>query len=126
MATTITTADWDATGVLKNGSVQAQTVSKIKEKVFNVSFGMCDAYTACGMTLDLSDGGRFTTVTFVTVGQISNPAYIPAYVASACDVASTGTIQFYESVAGACAVALAEIAACTMCLPSFKVHVIGT
>jgi len=128
MATTITTADWTATGALKEGSWQALTVSKQKVKVFNVAFGCADTYSTGGQTLDLSDGGRIKTVVFVTVSQTSNPALIPAYTASACSVASTGKVKFFQEVAAACSTALSEIA-CGSCLiqcDSFKVFVIGT
>lgn len=124
---TITTSDWDNTGVSKQGSWQALTVSKQKVKVFNVAFGACENYTTGGITLDLSDGGRIQTATFVITGQLSDPSLIPAYTASACDVASTGKIQFFHEAAGACATELAELA-CASCATnsvSLKVFVIG-
>lgn len=127
MATEITTTDWDATGVLKQGSYQALTVSKQRTKVYNVTIGMCDSYPTAGVTLDLSDGGRIGTVTFVTVSQMSLPNLVPSYFESACAVASTGKVKFFESVAGGCAVALTELTCCSCainCL-TFKVHVIG-
>lgn len=128
MATVITTDDWAATGALKQGSWQALTVSKQKVKVFNVTFGCTDTYCTGGQVLDLSDGGRISTVVFVTVSQTSNPALIPAYTASACSVASTGKIKFFEEVAASCSTALSEITCGSTAIrcDTFKVFVIGT
>ena len=128
MAIDINTDDWDATGVLKQGSYQALTVSKQKTKVYNVTIGCCCTYPTAGVVLDLSEGGRIGTVTFVTISQMSLPALIPSYFESACAVASTGKIKFFESVAGCCATALTELTCASgaiQCL-TFKVHVIGT
>ena len=128
MAIVITTTDWDATGVLKQGSYQALTVSKQKTKVFNIAFECADVYATGGMTLDLSDGGRIGTITYVTVSQMSDITLVPTYTASACSVASTGKIQFTTPVCCTCVISLTEIAACSAAIQcvSFKVHVIGT
>jgi len=124
---TITTTDWDATGVYKDGSYSSLTTSKQKQKVFNVTIGMCENYATGGIVVDLSDGGRITTVVAVQPMQTSNPALLISYAAAAADAAATGKVQFFESVAGACAVALTELtcASCAINDVTFKLFTIG-
>jgi len=101
----------------KTLSKQSVLTSRIKEAVICFAIGAC-AYPACaaGYAVDLSAGGRITTLLTVQVGNHSDGAcnidgYAVEYRFAACDAAATGTLHFFETGA-VVATPLDEIPAC--------------
>ncbi len=109
----------------KELSRQSILTSRTKETLIDVAIDCCDTYCTGGITVDLSAGGRISTILTADVIQVSNQLQA-VYTPAACDAAATGTVIFHDE-GGACTTALAEIA-CGSCLIqciTFKVHVIG-
>ena len=94
MANTVAVnSDWEnLTG--KTLTVQSELTSKLKTTVVDVTFGACDTYTSCGVTVDLSLGGRIGTVIEASI--ISNDkGLLLEYVPATGGAAATGKIKAY-------------------------------
>lgn len=136
MATIVTVNSTWKGFVGKVGFTSAQDASKVKEAIICIAIGACNVYPACsaGYTVDLSACGAISTVLFVEVEPQEigcNTALVTNYIRSACCVAATGTLHFYESptvgACGAAAAPLSELPDCATCAEceTFRVHVIG-
>jgi len=78
----------------KTLTVQAELTSPLKTAIVCVTFGACDTYSSCGVTVDLSMGGRFSTILEASV--ISNDAgLLLEYVPAAAGAAATGKVKAY-------------------------------
>ena len=86
-------SDWEnLTG--KTLSVQSELTSKLKTTIVDVTFGACDNYATCGVTVDLSLGGRLST--FLEASVISNDGgLLLEYVPAALNAAATGKVKAY-------------------------------
>jgi hypothetical protein len=88
----------------KTLSVQSELTSRLLSTVVDVTFGAADTYTSCGNTVDLSLGGRVSTVIEASI--ISNDkGLLLEYVAGS--TAANGKIKAYgvDPAAGGGAVA---------------------
>ena len=119
LVSTVNTTWQNITG--KELSRQSVLTSKMKEVVICFAIGMC-AYPACaaGYAVDLSAGGRITTLLSVEVGNISDGAcnvdgFVTEYRYAACCAAATGTLHIWET-GGAINTPLDELPACAACL----------
>ena len=65
MALTISTSDWTGANVRKTLSVQAALVSKLRIYSIKVTFGASDNYVTNGVSADLKEGGRISTLVAV-------------------------------------------------------------
>ena len=65
MALTISTSDWTSANVRKTLSWQAALVSKLRVYAIKVTFGASDAYATGGVSADLKEGGRISTLVAV-------------------------------------------------------------
>jgi len=105
----------------KTIGLQAELNSKIQTAVICQTIAMCcDVYPMCaaGFVVDLSAGGRITTLLSVEVGNISDGAccadgYITEYRYAACCAAATGTLHVFECSAACAAAPFAEIPNCS-------------
>jgi hypothetical protein len=94
MANTVAVnSDWEnLTG--KTLTVQSELTSKLKTTVVDVTFGAGDTYVSCGVTVDLSLGGRIDTIIEASI--ISNDkGLLLEYVPAAGGAAATGKIKAY-------------------------------
>jgi hypothetical protein len=91
----------------KTLSVQAELTSPLKTAIVDVTWGACDTYTCAGDTVDLSMGGRFTTIITAEVMH-SNKGILFNYEPAAAGAAATGKFRAYES--GTTAAELDELA----------------
>jgi hypothetical protein len=79
----------------KTLSVQSELTSRLLSTVVDVTFGACDTYTSCGVTVDLSLGGRVSTVIEASI--ISNDkGLLLEYVAGT--TAANGKIKAYGEI----------------------------
>jgi hypothetical protein len=96
----------------KTLSVQSELTSKLLTTVVTATYGACDTYTTGGCTVDLSLGGRVSTIIEASV--ISNDAgLLLEYVPAAGGAAATGKIKAYgvdPAAAGGAVVAFPELA----------------
>ena len=128
---TINTNYTNLTG--KTIGLQAELNSRLQVAVICQTVGMCEDYPMCaaGYTVDLSAGGRITTLISVEVGNHTDGAcnvdgYLTEYRYAACCAAATGTLHFFETGA-VVATPLDEIPACDCALNCavFRFRVIG-
>jgi len=94
MANTVAVnSDWEnLTG--KTLSVQSELTSKLKTTVVDVTFAGADTYSTCGVTVDLSLGGRISTIIEASI--ISNDkGLLLEYVPAAAGAAATGKIKAF-------------------------------
>lgn len=94
MANTIAVnSNWEKlTG--KTLSVQSTLTSNLQTAVVCITAGASDAYATNGITVDLSLGGRISTVIEVSIIS-NNKGLLLEYAPSAGSVASTGKIKAY-------------------------------
>jgi len=100
MANTIAVdSNWEnLTG--KTLSIQSELTSKLKTAVIDITAGCSDTYATNGVTVDLSLGGRISTVIEVSI--ISNDGgLLLQYVPAAGNAAATGKIKAYGTDPGA-------------------------
>ncbi len=78
----------------KTLSVQSELTSKLLTTVVTATYGACDTYATNGCTVDLSLGGRITTIIEATI--ISNDGgLLLEYVPAAGGAAATGKLRAY-------------------------------
>ena len=94
MANTVAVnSDWEnLTG--KTLSVQSELTSKLKTTVVDVTFAGSDTYATNGVTVDLSLGGRISTIIEASI--ISNDkGLLLEYVPATAGAAATGKIKAF-------------------------------
>jgi hypothetical protein len=92
MANTVTVDSNQQSLTGKTLSVQSELTSKLLTTVVDVVFGACDTYLTTGVTIDLSLGGRISTIIEATI--ISNDlGFILEYVPAALNAAATGKVK---------------------------------
>lgn len=129
MANTVAVnSDWEnLTG--KTLSIQSELTSKLKTTVVDVTYGACDTYATNGNTVDLSLGGRISTIIEASI--ISNDGgLLLEYVPAAGGAAATGKIKAYgtdPAAAGGAVAAFIELpnAAADVNSLAIKIRVVG-
>lgn len=94
MANTVAVnSDWEnLTG--KTLSIQSELTSKLKTTVVDVTVGAADTYSTNGITVDLSLGGRISTIIEASI--ISNDkGLLLEYVPAALGAAATGKVKAF-------------------------------
>ena len=94
MANTVAVnSDWqNLTG--KTLSIQSELTSKLKSTVVDVTFAAADTYSTNGVTIDLSLGGRISTIIEASI--ISNTkGLLLEYVPAALGAAATGKVKAF-------------------------------
>jgi len=94
MANTVAVnSDWqNLTG--KTLSIQSELTSKLKTTVVDVTFAGSDTYSTNGVTIDLSLGGRISTIIEASI--ISNDkGLLLEYVPAALGAAATGKVKCF-------------------------------
>lgn len=113
----------------KTLSIQSELTSKLLTTVVDVTYGACDTYTSCGDTVDLSLGGRISTIIEASI--ISNDGgLLLEYVPAAGGAAATGKIKAYgtdPAAAGGAVAAFVELpnAAADVNGLGIKIRVVG-
>jgi hypothetical protein len=113
----------------KTLSIQSELTSKLLTTVVDVTVGACDNYATSGVTVDLSLGGRVSTIIEASI--ISNDAgLLLEYVPAAAGAAATGKVKAYgvdPAAAGGAIVAFPELpnASTEINSMTFKVRVVG-
>ena len=80
----------------KTLSVQSELTSKLLTTVVTVTYGACDTYTTGGCVVDLSLGGRITTIISAII--VSNDVgALLEYVPGAGNAAALGKLKAYGS-----------------------------
>jgi hypothetical protein len=95
----------------KTLSVQAELTSKLKSCIVDVTYGASDNYATNGNTVDLSLGGRISTVIGAEILH-SSAGLLLQYAPAAAGAAATGKIKAYghtPTSATATVVALEEL-----------------
>jgi len=130
VVTTTVNADYDRMTLGKGLDIQSKLNSKMKEVVACVAIGAC-MYPMCnaGYTVDLSFGGRISTIISATPQNLevaANEMLVTDYVPAAGNAAATGTLHFYET-GGAVTTPLDELDACSCvaACSTVKFHIIG-
>jgi hypothetical protein len=131
MANTVAVnSDWqNLTG--KTLSIQSELTSKLKTTVVDVTFAAGDTYSSCGVTIDLSLGGRISTIIEASI--ISNTkGLLLEYVPAALGAAATGKVKCFGYINDSAGVnvtpeAFSELAASSAIVNSLaiKVRVVG-
>ena len=114
-AVTSVNADYDRLTIGKNLTPQSALTSKLRTAVLCVVFDCCNAYTAGGLTVDLSADGRISTI--ITAIPLCGPdGILMKYEPDCCPVncASSGTLKGFEQTPTGCTspIELSELAAC--------------
>ncbi len=92
MANTVTVDSNQQSLTGKTLSIQSELTSKLLTTVVDVLVGACDTYATCGITTDLSLGGRIKTIIEASI--ISNDGgFLLEYVPAALGAAATGKIK---------------------------------
>jgi len=95
----------------KTLSVQSELTSKLLTTQVTVTYAACDTYTTGGCTIDLSLGGRITTIISATI--ISNDVgALLEYVPAAGGAAATGKLKAYgvdPAAGGGCGCCISRI-----------------
>jgi hypothetical protein len=113
----------------KTLSVQSELTSKLLTTVVTATYGACDTYTTAGCTVDLSLGGRITTIIEASI--ISNDGgLLLEYVPAAGGAAATGKLKAYgtdPAAAGGAVAAFPELASSSTDVASMvvKIRVVG-
>jgi len=113
----------------KTLSIQSQLTSRLLETQVTVTYGACDTYTTGGCTVDLSLGGRITTIISATI--ISNDVgALLEYVPAALGAAATGKLKAYGSdpaAAGGAVVVFPELASASAGVNDMivKIRIVG-
>lgn len=110
----------------KTLSIQSKLTSKLKESTITVTFGAGDNYATGGNTVDLSLGGRISTIHSVVFCS-NDKGVLLQYVPSANNVASTGKFKAYgvdPGAAGGAVVGFVELPSSSTVVNSMVVNVI--
>jgi len=78
----------------KTLSIQSELTSKLKSTIVDVTYGASDNYATNGNTVDLSLGGRISTVIGAEILH-SDKGLLLQYVPAAAGAAATGKIKAY-------------------------------
>lgn len=78
----------------KTLSVQSVLTSRIRTSIVDITYGASDNYATDGNTVDLSMGGRISTVMAVEIFHVSTGLLLQ-YVPAAAGASATGKIKAY-------------------------------
>lgn len=113
----------------KTLSIQSELTSKLLTTVVDVTFGDCDRYVTNGNTVNLSLGGRISTIIEASI--ISNTAgLLLEYVPAAGGAAATGKVKAFgvdPGAGGGAVVAFVELPITSVATVSavYKIRVVG-
>ena len=105
----------------KTLSTQAELTSRLKTAIVDLTYGTED-YDIGGNIIDLSLGGRFSTIIAVEVMETS-VGLVAQYVHGAGDAAALGKLKLYE--AGTASAALDEADDADAITATFRIRVVG-
>jgi len=106
----------------KTLTMQAELTSPMKTAIVDVVYAACEDYDIAGNVVDLSLGGRFSTIIAVEVME-TTVGLVAQYVHAAADAAATGKLKLYE--AGTASAALDEADDADAINATFRLRVVG-